>query len=427
MASNGLNKALDHLRRALPPPDESGLTDDQLLKRFLAERDEIAFATLVRRHGKMVLGLCRRVLGNVHDAEDAFQATFLVLAQKAQSVINHEAVGGWLYTVACRIALEIRAANARRRVRERTVMDVPHPLVPPAESRDWLPLFDRELSRLPEKYRTAIVLCELEGRTRKEVALQLRLPEGTLSSRIATAKRMLAKRLARHGLTISAAALVTMLSEAGASAHVSVSMIWSTAHAATLVAAGQLAALTTPAAALTKGALKAMFIAKLKTASATFAAVAVIGMCSMVWSAGGGSGAAQAGPVQGQVSELETLRKENELLNVNLRVTLETIRALEKELAGLKQTAAVKDGAVDIAFAQEHLSLQSSPRSAQLRVTVPSKLANVQLELDGNKPFAETDVEAALKVLQTAKDKTDRQHALDLLEQATKKLREQLK
>src|SRR5207244_10108115 len=128
MTTNGLRKTLDRLRQVLTADD---LSDEQLLKRFVGERDESAFATLVRRHGPMVLGVCRRILGNPHDSDDAFQAAFFVLARKARSVSNRQAVGTWLYTVAYRIALEAKGASARRRQRERQVRDMPHPEVMP--------------------------------------------------------------------------------------------------------------------------------------------------------------------------------------------------------------------------------------------------------------------------------------------------------
>ena len=178
-------QVLKHLQQA-----GGGLTDGQLLGRFAATRDEASFTALVRRHGPMVLGVCRRVLGDFHDAEDAFQATFLVLARKAASVVKRESVSCWLHGVAYHTALRAGAAIGRRRTRERQVENMPHPEVMPTEARDWLPLLDRELNRLPEKYRTAIVVCDLEGRTRREAARQLRITEGTLSSRLARGRTL---------------------------------------------------------------------------------------------------------------------------------------------------------------------------------------------------------------------------------------------
>jgi RNA polymerase sigma-70 factor (ECF subfamily) len=151
MATDGLGKTLEYLRRVLPAP--AGLTDGELLGRFVTGRDEAAFETLVHRHGPMVLGLCRRVLHNLHDAEDAFQATFLLLAQKAAAVVKRDSVGSWLFAVAYRTALEARAVLTRRQAHERQVDEMPHPEVAPVEVQDWRPLLDRELARLPEKYR----------------------------------------------------------------------------------------------------------------------------------------------------------------------------------------------------------------------------------------------------------------------------------
>src|SRR3954468_9394767 len=160
MRTGGLRNVLEHLRLA-----DGGLTDGQLLARFLDGGDEAAFAALVRRHGPMVLGVCRRVLGHAHDAEDAFQATFLVLARRAASVARREAVASFLYGVAYRTALRARARRARRHATERQVGRMPHPEVAPPEAQGWRPVLDRELSRLPEKYRAALVLCDLEGKT----------------------------------------------------------------------------------------------------------------------------------------------------------------------------------------------------------------------------------------------------------------------
>src|SRR5262249_12607774 len=152
----------------------AGLTDGQLLGRFIERRDEAAFAALVRRHGAMVWGVCRRVLGEHHDVEDAFQAAFLVLVRKAASIVPQEMVGNWLYGVAYQTALRARAARAKRRTRERQLMQMPEPTAAePTLWRDLKPVLDQELSRLPAKYRVAIILCDLEGKTRREAARQL--------------------------------------------------------------------------------------------------------------------------------------------------------------------------------------------------------------------------------------------------------------
>src|SRR6516165_7027935 len=145
-----MEKVLDYIHRTLAPPD-GGLTDGQLLARFIASRDEPSFAVLVRRHGPMVWRLCLRILGHAQDAEDAFQATFLVLACKAAAVLKRESVGSILYGVAYRTASKARAVHARRRSQERQVGEMPHPEVTPAEAQDWLPRLDHELHLLPDK------------------------------------------------------------------------------------------------------------------------------------------------------------------------------------------------------------------------------------------------------------------------------------
>jgi RNA polymerase sigma-70 factor (ECF subfamily) len=257
----------------------AGLTDGELLGAFVARRDDACFEALVHRHGPMVLGVCRRLLRDHHDAEDAFQATMLVLARKAGSVAPREAVGSWLYGVAFRTALEARRLAVRRRAREKQVLDMPQPTVGPEDSgQDLRPLLDKELNRLPEKYRVAVVLCDLEGRTRKDVAQQLNLPEGTVSGRLTTARRLLAHRLSRYGLGLACGALAPVLSQ-GAAACVPPPLVASTVKAATLVAAGRAAAagvISAPVAALTEGVAKAMLRSKLKPAIAALLALAVL-------------------------------------------------------------------------------------------------------------------------------------------------------
>src|SRR5262249_9375339 len=148
-----------HVRRIAFLHERTHMTDGQLLNCFLTQRDEDAFEALMRRHGPMVLGICRRVLANPDDAEDAFQATFLVLVRKAACIKNRELLGNWLYGTAYRAALEAKAV--RRRSRERQVIPMPEPVAPTAElSTDLQPLLDRELSRLPDRYRVPVVLCD---------------------------------------------------------------------------------------------------------------------------------------------------------------------------------------------------------------------------------------------------------------------------
>jgi RNA polymerase sigma factor (sigma-70 family) len=259
-------------------PGSGGLADDQLLGRFVATRDEVAFAVLVRRHGPMVLAVCRRILRDFQHAEDAYQATFLVLARKAPSLVVSQSLGTWLHGVAYHTAMRAGATVGRLRARERSMNDVQHPAVAPVEAHDWLPILDRELGLLPEKYRAAIVLCDLEGRPRREAALLLGVSEGTLSSRLARGRGLLGKRLEARGVALSVGALASVLSPATASAHAPTSLVLFTVRAAALVAAGQLPSASTPAVLLMSGEMKAMLLTKFKIASA----VALAAACALV-------------------------------------------------------------------------------------------------------------------------------------------------
>ncbi len=263
MTTRPMARVMRTLRTTALHHDGAGLTDGQLLECFLAQRDEAAFEALVRRHGPMVLGTCRRVLGNLPDAEDAFQAAFLVLARKAATVRPREQVGNWLYGVACRTALKARVAAARRRKHERQVTAMPHAeAVAEEQWQELQPILDQELERLPDKYRLPLVLCDLEGRTRRDVARQLGVPDGTLSNRIATARRVLAQRLTKRGITLSGGALAAVLAQNAVSAGVPPALVVSTVQAATGGAAAS--GVSAGAAALTEGVLKAMLWNKLK-------------------------------------------------------------------------------------------------------------------------------------------------------------------
>jgi RNA polymerase sigma factor (sigma-70 family) len=278
MATGQLNGVFQHLRGAMLLGGGAGLTDRQLLEDYNSRRDGAALAALVQRHGPMVWGVCRRVLSNYHDAEDAFQATFLVLVRKTASIASPELLANWLYGVAHRTAMKARATVAKRRVRERQVTEMPEPAVVEQDLwNDLQPLLDQELSRLTDIYRVVIVLCDLDGKTRKEAARHLGLPEGTVGSRLARARVMLAKRLAQRGVVLSGGALAALLAQNVASAGVPHSVVSSTISAASFFAAGQATAtglVSVKVAALAEGVLKAMMMSKLK---AVVAVVLVLG------------------------------------------------------------------------------------------------------------------------------------------------------
>jgi RNA polymerase sigma factor (sigma-70 family) len=272
MARVPLDTVIRQLRRAVVRQDGAGRTDGQLLASFVEQNDEAAFEALLRRHGPMVFGVCRRVVGNHHDAEDAFQATFLVLARKASSVRPRERVVNWLHGVALRTAVRAKAMTAKRRGREKQVTQMPEPEAAPQDQWcDLQPLLDQELNGLPETYRLPILLCDLEGKPIKQAAHQLGWPQGTLAGRLARGRKLLAKRLANRGVVLSAGWLAVLLSHNAASAGVPASLMNSTVRAAAMLAAGQATvAGVVPAkvASVTEGVMKSMMLAKLSKAVA---------------------------------------------------------------------------------------------------------------------------------------------------------------
>jgi RNA polymerase sigma factor (sigma-70 family) len=305
-----MNNVLRHLQRAALLPDGAGLTDSQLLDAFVVNRNETAFEALVRRHGPLVLGVCRRVLGNRHDAEDAFQATFLVLVRKAASLKRPGLVGHWLYGVAYRTALKARNMNARRRAREGEMARPEQ--APEAVWQDLLPVLDRELNGLPGHYRIPVVLCDLEGLTRKEAARRLNVPEGTLSGRLTKARRLLGKRLTRHGLALSGGVLATVLARHAAAACVPHPLLRSTTAGALRMAAGEAAAVSIKVAALVEGVLKGMLLTRLTIATFVLAAVLVAAGAGLLWA---GIPAAGQAPRRQDQAEKPPLRAEGKRLS----------------------------------------------------------------------------------------------------------------
>ena len=279
MATAQMDTVVWHLRRAVLPQDRAGSTDGQLLASFIERKDAAAFEALVRRHGPMVFGVCRRIVGNHHDAEDAFQATFLVLARKAPSVRPRERVANWLHGVALRTALKARTMTTKRRGREKQLREMPEPeAAQQGQWRDLQPLLDQELNGLPENYRLPILLCDLESKTIKGAAQQLGWPEGTLAGRLARGRKLLAKRLANRGVVLSAGSLAAVVSPNGASAGVPVALMGSTVKAATMLAAGRATVagvIPAKVAILTEGVLKAMLLTKLKSVVAVTVAMVV--------------------------------------------------------------------------------------------------------------------------------------------------------
>jgi RNA polymerase sigma factor (sigma-70 family) len=276
MASGQFSTLFRHLRRVAHPRAAGDLTDAQLLERFVQGRDEAAFELLVWRHGTMVLNVCLRVLRREHDAEDAFQATFLTLARKAGMIGNRESLGGWLCKVAYRVALRASTAPRLRPLPE-------GPLPDPAAAEPILGLLwrevrsvlDEEVGRLPARYRAVFVLCHLEGQTTEAAARALGCPPGTVGTRLARARDLLRRRLARRGFDLSALALCRTGVAAPPAA-----LVDSTVKAALLGAADQAAAagvISAHVAALTKGALLTMTLTKWTQTTAVVLALCLLG------------------------------------------------------------------------------------------------------------------------------------------------------
>jgi RNA polymerase sigma factor (sigma-70 family) len=416
---------LRQLHRTALRRDGGGLTDGQLLASFIERRDEAAFAALVRRHGPMVLGVCRRVLGNHHDAEDAFQATFLVLARKAGSLRSRELVGNWLYGTAYRTALEARATITRRRAKERQVEEMPQPRVEPdAVWRELRPFLDQELNRLPEKYRLAVVLCDLEGRTRKEVARQLKVPEGTVSSRLATARQLLARRLARYGLAVSGGAVASALGSGAASACVPLSLLRTTARAGVVLTAGEaVAAGDVPArvVALSEGVMKTMLLTKLKAVVAVAVLVFVsAGMVGLTYRPASADAPKAERPL---ADDLEALRMEVEALRKSLQATRERVKMLETEVKAVrgKEAASPKEQKVGERLQNKWLEDMVAAEEG-VTSNYYKRLNAFRKMLETEDPLA--DAEAALKKLR--QDPKDKQ-AADALERSLQRLKERAK
>jgi RNA polymerase sigma factor (sigma-70 family) len=258
MSRANASAALCHFRRLLAAERGERLSDAELLDRFLSERSEEAFAALVRRHGGLVLGVCRRVLHHPQDAEDVFQATFLVLARKAASLRRGEAVGSWLYRVAYRLALRARAGIDRRRRAESAAPA--RPAEDPLAGVSWREVqdvLDEELARLPEQFRAPLLLCYLEGMTQEEAAARLGWCKRTLKDRLLRGREFLRRRLARRGLPLGA--LLSSVLLHGSAGAVPPALAAAAARTATTAAA-----LPTAVAALADGALRELAAGRLK-------------------------------------------------------------------------------------------------------------------------------------------------------------------
>jgi RNA polymerase sigma factor (sigma-70 family) len=290
MAHTRLGAVLRQIRGAVTAGALAEAPDGELLERFAARGEEGAFAALVRRHGPMVLGVCRRVLGHAQDAEDAFQATFLVLARQAESIRKQASVGGWLHRVAQRLAVKARARRARRHDHERRAGTMRKAEADVSGAwQDLQGVLDEALQSLPEKYRSALVLSYLEGKTHEEARRQLGCPLATLRSWVARGRKLLRTRLARRGLALSAEALATALLAGAAEAAVPAALSCPTVEASVRLAVGRPAGIVSERViALAEQGLKAVGATRAKIALALLTA---LGLCA----AGAGVTARRAG------------------------------------------------------------------------------------------------------------------------------------
>jgi RNA polymerase sigma factor (sigma-70 family) len=320
-----------HFIRRLGGETEN-LTDAQLLQRFIIRRDEAAFEALMRRHGPMVLGTCRRLLRQGADAEDAFQATFLVLAHKGASIGKRDSVASWLYGVAYRTALKAQAEAARRRAYEGPLTDAA--VAPTVRDLAWEELravLDEEVNRLPQRYRAPVVLCYFEDKTYAEAACALGLAAGTVASRLARARDLLRRRLVRRGFSLSAGLLATLVSQEGLAAAVPTALLTSGLKGAGLVAAGQPLAgaiVSAQVVTLMKGVLKTMLLTKLKIVAALLLAAGVVGTGAglLVYPVRAGQPAGEAG-----VEDSPGLRDQVQSLRNELREARQEIDRLKRE------------------------------------------------------------------------------------------------
>jgi RNA polymerase sigma factor (sigma-70 family) len=249
MSSAQVGAILRHIRRLAASCGDEQASDRQLLERFANQRDESAFAALLKRHGRMVLGVCGSVLRNRHDAEDACQAAFLVLARKAGSIHWRESVSGWLYRVAYHLAVKARASASRRRIHEQRAVTMP-PADPMLDMslRELRTVLNEELQRLPDVYRAPVVLCCLEEKSLEEAARLLGWTKGTVKGRLQRGRERLRQRLRRRGLDVSAGLLAVALSTSSASTQIPATLAAATLRAAIRVAADERLAATTVSA-----------------------------------------------------------------------------------------------------------------------------------------------------------------------------------
>jgi RNA polymerase sigma factor (sigma-70 family) len=335
MPGDSLQSVVQYLHRIIDV-GPGAASDAELLDRFATRRDEAAFALLVYRHGPMILGVCQRVLRHEHDCEDVFQATFLTLARRANSISKKDSLASWLYKVAFRIA-----CRARGKVSMLTnqLASLQGQSDPDADViwRDLRPVLDQEIAQLPESQSRPIILCYLEGKTHEEAAELLGWPKGTLAARLARGRERLRQRLTRRGWTLSAAALATVLADKTGATAISAELMRSTVQAALAYVSGtSVAVLSAKAVALAEGVMQMMWYSKVKMAVVMLLAVALTGS-GVGWAMfAGGAGPEQAAqkpkaePAGDQKADIAAMRAEIAKLRSELDVAIKEIKGLKE-------------------------------------------------------------------------------------------------
>jgi len=401
----GSDSLLRYIRRLVIAPKSAATSDAALLGRFISEKDEGAFAALVERHGPLVLQVCRRVLSDVNDADDAFQATFMVLARKAAAVGRREALAAWLHGVARRVALKARSARVRQlRQAQRLAGPAANPRPDPLaelSARELLAILDEEVQCLPEGCRLPVILCCLEGRSLEEAARQLGWTRGSVKGRLERGRKRLHERLVRRGLTLSAALTAAEVSRGAASAAMAAQLVAATARGAVLFATRSATAsgVSAAAAALAGNVIKAMAIARLTIPAALLLATCLLATGFLTYNLAGSPSAspppvasarflskdktarAAAGPVKNQP---EALR---DTFNAPIEVSGRVLDPAGAPVAGAK---------LYVGYSPRPSSFSPSRQTADFRVWATS-------EGDGRFRFTFTRSELDAKLLDTSR------------------------
>lgn len=337
---------LEHIRQWVVDPTIRTLPDRVLLERFVRLRDEAAFAALVKRHGPMVLAVCRRLLPQVQDNEDVFQATFLLLARQAGTIRKTESIACWLHGVACRVTANLRRSNLRRRGRGGDLPEVPQP----EAHRDvsWSEMqvaLDEELERLPERFRAPLVLCYLEGKTRDEAAQQLAWSIDTVRGRLARGRKLLRARLTRRGLTLTSALFAAALGPGPAPAAALPAAMFISALRSALGRQGVGGHVSASAAALAEGASRTMFAGTMKLAVGVLLGMGILGTglgaLSLRLSQATLPGISDA--VESETAQDDAIKKQVDLLrqeNIQLKAELSELKT---DLAHVKKQLLLGD------------------------------------------------------------------------------------